>query len=225
MNTKPEITAMNIAGPPRLDAQAPIHELLAGRRSPRAFSERTVEPEKLLSVFEAARWSPSSANEQPWRFIVASKDDTLTFSALVGSLTEGNRRWAERAPVLVLALAQSTYAKTGRTYQHAWYDLGQSVAYLTVQATALGLVVHQMGGFDRENIRVALSVPAGFEPVIMIALGYPDQPIILPEDLQKREQAPRSRKPMNDIVFTEEWGTLSLHLNTTSSLLTQHQQN
>jgi nitroreductase len=225
MITKPEITAMNIAGPPRIDTQAPIHELLAGRRSPRAFSERTVEPEKLLSVFEAARWSPSSANEQPWRFIVASKGDARTFDALVASLTESNRRWAERAPVLVLALAQSTYSKTGRAYQHAWYDLGQSVAYLTVQATALGLAVHQMGGFDRVNVRETLSIPAGFEPVTMIALGYPDQPGILPEDLQKREQAPRSRKPMNDIVFTQEWGKPSLYFNTTSSLLTHHQKN
>ena len=207
--------------PARLDAQAPIHELLANRRSPRAFSEQPVSSEKLLSLFEAARWSPSSANEQPWRYIVATKDDTSVFAALSASLMEGNRRWAEHAPVLVLALAQTTYSKSGGPYLHAWYDLGQSVAYLSVQATALGLVVHQMGGFDGENIRQALAIPEGFEPVIVFAVGYTDQPTILPEDLQKRELAPRSRKLLKDFVYTEEWGTSSAHVQTQNSLLTQ----
>jgi nitroreductase len=215
----------NIEIPPRLDTRAPIHELLASRRSPRAYSERAVEPEKLLSVFEAARWSPSSANEQPWRFFVATKDDTRTFSALASSLKPGNRHWAERAPVLVLALAQTTYSKNGSPNHHALYDLGQSVAFLTVEATARGLSVHQMGGFDRENVRESLSIPAGFEPVVMFALGYAADPAILPEELQKREQAPRSRKSLNELVFTEAWGTPSLHVMTKDSLLTQHSTN
>ncbi len=211
--------------PARLNTQAPIHELLANRRSPRAFSEQPVESEKLLSLFEAARWSPSSANEQPWRFIVATKDDSRVFRALVESLMEGNRRWAERAPMLVLALAQSTYTRTGRPYQHSWYDLGQSVALLSVQATTLGLAVHQMGGFDADNARQLLSIPEGFEPVIVFAVGYADQPATLPDDLRKREQAPRSRKLSQDFVYTEEWGKPSSHIQAQNSLLTQPSTN
>jgi nitroreductase len=211
--------------PARLDTQAPIHELLATRRSPRAFSEQRIESEKLVSLFEAARWSPSSANEQPWRFIVATKDDSGVFSALVESLMEGNRRWAERAPMLVLALAQSTYAKTGNPYRHSWYDLGQSVALLSVEATALGLAVHQMGGFDADKARQLLSIPRGFEPIIVFAVGYPDQPATLPDDLRKREQAPRSRKLLQDFVYTEEWGKPSSHIQPQNFLLTQPSSN
>jgi nitroreductase len=225
MTPNNELRTTMATTPLRMDIQAQIHELLANRRSPRAFSEARVEPEKLVSLFEAARWSPSSANEQPWRFIVATKEDTHTFSALTTSLMEGNRRWAERAPVLVLALAQTTYSKTNRSYRHAWYDLGQSVAYLSVQATALGLAVHQMGGFDGENIRQALSIPEGFDPVIVFAVGYPAQPTILPEDLQKREQAPRTRKVLNEFVFTEEWNRPSAHVQPQNSLLKQPSTN
>ena len=225
MTPQTESGITHITVPARINTQAPIHELLTSRRSPRAFSEQPVESEKLVSMFEAARWSPSSSNEQPWRFIVATKDDTRVFSALVASLMEGNRRWAERAPVLVLALAQTTYSKTGRPYRHAWYDLGQSVALLSVQATALGLAVHQMGGFDGENIRQALSIPEGFEPVVVFAVGYADQPTILPEELQKREQAPRSRKLLQDFVYTEEWGKPSSHVQTQSPSLTETSRN
>jgi nitroreductase len=220
MTSQTELHKTDIVAPARLDTQAPIHELLVNRRSPRAFSEQRVEPAKLLSLLEAARWSPSSANEQPWRFIVATKDDSRVFSALAESLVEGNRRWAERAPLLILALAQSTYTKTGTPYRHSWYDLGQSVALLSVQASALGLAVHQMGGFDAEKARQLLSIPEGFEPVVVFAVGYPDQPATLPEHLQKREEAPRSRKLLQDFVYTEEWGKPSSHLQAQSSLLT-----
>lgn len=218
---------VNAAGvaPERLDVQAPIHDLLVDRRSPRAFSDQPIESEKLLSLFEAARWSPSSANEQPWRFIIATQDDTRVFSALAESLMEGNRRWAQRAPLLVLGLAQSSYAKTGRPYRHSWYDLGQSVAHLSVQATALGLAVHQMGGFDADKARQLLSIPVEFEPVIVFAVGYTDQPGTLPEELRKRELAPRSRKLLKDFVYTEEWGTPSSHLPPQNSLVPQSSTN
>jgi nitroreductase len=211
--------------PERLAPQAPIHELLVNRRSPRAFSDQPIEPEKLISLFEAARWAPSSANEQPWRFIVATKNDLRVFSSLADSLTESNRRWAERAPLLVLALAQSTYSKTGKTYHHSRYDLGQSVALLSVEATALGLAVHQMGGFDEVKAQQLLSIPAGFDPVVMLAVGYPDHPAMLPDDLRKREHAPRSRRPLQDLVYTEEWGKPSLHIQPQNSLLTQPSTN
>jgi nitroreductase len=225
MTTQIESNAPEVVVPDRLDVQAPIHELLAHRWSPRAFSDRPVESGKLLSLFEAARWAPSSANEQPWRFVIATKDDSRVYAALAGSLMEANRRWAEQAPLLVLALAQSTYARTGRPYQHSWYDVGQSVALLSVQATALGLAVHQMGGFDAEKARQVLSIPEGFEPVILFGVGYPDRPETLPEELRKREQAPRSRKQLQDSIYTEEWGKPSSHIPTGNSLLTQPSTN
>lgn len=225
MKLQIEENKTNIDVPVRLDPQAVIHELIANRRSPRAFSDQPIESAKLLSLFEAARWSPSSANEQPWRFIVATKDDSRVFSSLVESLKEGNRRWADRAPMLVLALAQSTYSKTGSAYRHSWYDLGQSVAHLSVQATALGLAVHQMGDFDSDKARQLLSIPEEFAPVIMFAVGYLDHPGTLPDDLRKREQAPRSRKRLQDFVYTEEWGKPSSHIQTQNSLLSQPSTN
>ena len=208
----------------RLNAQAPIHELLANRRSPRAFSDHPVEPVKLKSIFEAARWSPSSANEQPWRYILATKDDQI-FLSLFASLSENNRRWAQHVPVLVLALAESIYARTGRSNRHAWYDLGQSVASLSVQATALGVSVHQMGGFDAQQLVNTLSIPEGFDPVTMIAIGYADHPESLPEDLQKREEAPRARRSLDELVFTEAWGQPSAHLTLEHSLHKQQYPN
>ena len=211
--------------PGRQDVQAPIHDLIANRWSPRAFSDRPIESEKVLSLFEAARWSPSSANEQPWRFIIATKDDTRDFSALAESLMEGNRRWAERAPMLVLALAQTIYTRTGRPYSHSWYDVGQSVALLSIQAKALGLAVHQMGGYDAEKTRQLLLIPEGFEPVVILAVGYPGEPADLPEDLSKREQAPRSRKLPQTFVYTGEWGKPSSHMQSKDSLLTQPSTN
>ena len=127
--------------------------------------------------------------------------------------------------MLVLALAQSTYSKTGTAYQHSWYDLGQSVALLSVEATALGLAVHQMGGFDADKARELLSIPEGFQPVIVFAVGYPSLPSTLPDDLRKREQAPRSRKLLQDFVYTEEWGKPSSHIQTQNSLLIQQSTN
>jgi nitroreductase len=132
MTSHTDFDVTKIAVPERIDTQAPIHELLVNRRSPRAFSAQHVSSEQLISLFEAARWSPSSANEQSWRYIVATKDDSAVYAALSASLMQGNRRWAEHAPVLVLGLAQTTYSKTGSAYRHAWYDLGQSVAHLSV---------------------------------------------------------------------------------------------
>lgn len=204
----------NTTAPQRVDEQAEIHDLLARRRSTRAFSHQPIEPSKIMRLFEAARWSPSSNNEQPWYFIAATREDHSAYSALLESLTERNRRWASNAPVLVLALAQSTYSRSGQPYRHAWYDLGQSVALLSVQAIALGLSVHEMGGFDPEKFKELYPIPEGFDPVVIFAVGYADTPDSLPEDLRKREKAPRTRKPLESFVFTEQWGKPSRHIQT-----------
>lgn len=219
MSTKRDPEHENVYSPERLDVRASITDLLSRRRSPRAFSERPVEPSKLLRLFEAARWSPSSANEQPWRFIVATKEDTQVYETLLSVLSEANRRWAQRAPVLILGIAQSIYSRNGKPYRHSWYDLGQSVANLTVEAEALGLAVHQMGGFDAAKATELLSIPKAYEPVVAIALGYSDRPESLPDDLRKREEAPRSRQPLESLVFTDEWGKSSRHIDTQSLLL------
>lgn len=178
----------------------PIHDLLRRRWSPRAFSRRPVPAEALWSVLEAARWAPSSMNEQPWRFVVATQKDSETFSALLDSLMEGNRIWACHAPVLILAVAKTCY-EDGTPNRHAWYDVGQAVAHLSVQATALGLFVHQMGGFSPQKARLSLALPEGYEPVTVIALGYGAEPDVLPEYLREREVAPRVRRPAKESLL------------------------
>jgi nitroreductase len=212
MTTQTEFESNLVFTPERLDTRAPLHEPLSHRRSPRAFSKRTIEPPKIVSLFEAARWSPSSANEQPWNFIAATKDDTRIYTAIAESLMEGNRRWALQAPLLVVGIAQSTYFQSGKPYRHAWYDLGQSIAHLTFQASSVGLSVHQMGGFDPNQLRTRLSIPEGYDIVVVLAIGYVEGPEILPDDLRGREVAPRMRKPLESFVFTDAWGEPSRHV-------------
>ena len=191
------------------DAQYPIHDLLQRRWSPRAFSDRSVEPDTLRSLLEAARWAPSSSNEQPWNFIVATKDNQAEHGRLLSCLVEGNRLWAQHALVLMVSVARMSFEEDGKPNRHAFHDVGQAVADLTVQATALGLMVHQMAGFHPEKVRELYGVPKEFEPVAAIALGYPGDPESLPERLKKRELAPRERKSLTEFVFTGCWGKTS----------------
>lgn len=184
----------------------PIHPLLAERRSLRAFSPKTVEPEILDSLLEAARWAPSCANEQPWSFIVAGKDDKPEFERLLGCLIEFNLDWAQHAPVLILSVARMIFQSTGKPNRHAFHDVGQAIASLTVQATASGLVVHQMAGFDVEKARREFSIPQDHEPVAVTAIGYPGSPEDLPDKLRQKELAPRQRKPLADFVFERSFG-------------------
>ena len=191
------------------DNAHPIHDLLKRRWSPRAFSDKPVEPETLRSLWEAARWAPSCFNEQPWYFLVATKRDGAEYDRLLACLNEGNSAWAGRAPVLMVSVARTAFQDDGEPNRHALHDVGQAVANLTLQATALGLFVHQMAGFSPEKVRQAFAVPEGFEPVAAIALGYPGDPTVLPEKLRQRELAPRSRKPLEDFVFSGRWGRTS----------------
>jgi nitroreductase len=195
-----------------------IHDLISRRHSPRSFSNSMIEEEKLAALFEAARWAPSSANEQPWHFVYATKEEPETFQSLLDTLAEGNRIWAKNAPALVAVIAKTFYERNGRAYAHAWYDVGQSVANLALQATALDLVVHQMGGFSADKVRAALNVPEGFEPVIVFAVGYEGDGDELPEHLREREHAPRTRKPLDEIVFNGTFGKRNLHHATTTNL-------
>ncbi|WP_397547939.1 nitroreductase family protein [Rhodothermus marinus] len=183
-----------------------VHELIRRRWSPRSFADRSVAPDVLRRVLAAARWAPSAYNEQPWRFIVARREDPEAFDRLLACLNEGNRRWAQRAPVLMLVLARRTFSHSGAPNPHAWYDTGQAVAYLTLQATALGLYVHQMAGILPDEARRRCAIPEDYDVVVALALGYLGDPAQLSEDLQARERSPRTRRPLNELVYEGRWG-------------------
>lgn len=188
------------------ETQYPIHDLIRRRWSPRAFACRPVEPEKLGSLLEAARWGASCFNQQPWFFIVAKQDEDDSFNRLLNCLVEGNRAWAQRAPVLMLSVAKLTFDEGGQPNRHALHDVGFAAGTLCLQATALGLVVHQMAGFDMGKARETFRIPEGYEPVAAIALGYQDEAGVLSEKLQARERTPRTRKELSGFVFSGAWG-------------------
>jgi len=184
----------------------PVHELIQNRWSPRAFSDKPVPQEVLRSLFEAARWAPSSNNEQPWAYIVATKDDAENFEKSLGALVEFNANWARKAPVLVIAVAELAFAKNNAPNRNAQYDVGAASLQLSIEATARGLVVHQMAGFDPETAKEAYDIPQGWEPIAAMAIGYPGDASSLPEPLQSREKAPRSRKRIREFVMSGQWG-------------------
>jgi nitroreductase len=186
------------------DTQYPIHNLLRQRWSPRAFDDRSIEPEKLRSLFEAARWAPSSNNEQPWRFLVTIKENTTEYDRLFACLVEGNQKWAHRAPALLLSVAKLQF-EDGSPNRHALHDTGMAVENLVLQATALGLVAHQMAGFRIDQARTDCKIPADYEPVAMIAVGYPGDPAQLSERLRAREAQPRVRKALAELVYSATW--------------------
>jgi nitroreductase len=190
------------------ETNVPIHDLIRHRWSPRAFDPRPVEPEKLHILFEAARWAPSSYNAQPWYFIVGTKDDPENYNRVLDSFVEFNQGWAKRAPVVALSVAKLNF-DDGKPNRHAFHDVGQAAANLALQAEALGLSVHQMAGIDPEKARKLFHIPADYEAVAGIALGYAGDPSSLGDEMRKRELAPRQRKPLDSFVFTGEWGKSS----------------
>lgn len=175
------------------------------RWSARAYADREVDATTLGKLFEAARWAPSSNNEQPWRFLVGIRG-TATHEALVKSLMGFNQAWAPKAPVLILGLAQKNFTSNGNPNGYALFDLGAATVLLTLQAAEMGLNAHQMGGFEKKAARELLGIPEEYEIGSLMALGYQADPEILgSEQLIAREVAPRSRKPLRELVFTA-WG-------------------
>lgn len=185
---------------------SPIHDLIRHRWSPRAFDARTVEPEKLRSLFEAARWAASSFNAQPWFFIVGTKNDPKSYQLVLDTFIEFNQGWAKGAPVLALSVARLNFPNDEKPNRHAFHDVGQAAANLAIEATSLGLMVHQMAGIDPEKARKNFGIPEGYEAVAGIAIGYPGDPEVLPDALRARETAPRERKPLESFVFSGKWG-------------------
>ena len=180
---------------------APLHPLLAERWSPRGFDAgHRIAPAQLTALLEAARWSPSAGNTQPWRFIVAERGGAA-FGRLVGTLSGNNRRGAGRASALLVVLAETTDPE-GKPRAYGLFDTGQAVAALVTQAQAEGLATHQMGGFDQDAVVAEFGIDPRFSPVVVVAVGVRQEEHGLPDDLAVRESAPRVRMPLADLLLT-----------------------
>lgn len=183
--------------------------VVAKRWSPRAYSSKSVEREKLLTIFEAARWSASSYNEQPWRFIIATKDNPEAFDKLLRCANDWNQKWVELAPVVVLTIAKKTFTNNGKPNKHAWHDVGQTVATLSLEAASHDLYIHQMAGIHPEKARELYAIPDDYEAVSMFTLGYLGDIKDLPEEFHKSEERVRERKLLSELVFENEFGNTS----------------
>lgn len=189
-------------------ADFPVHELARERWSPRAFDpKRSVDEATLRSLLEAARWAPSAYNEQPWAYVHARREDPESFARILSCLVPGNQRWAKDAAVLMISAAKLALDRTGQPNRHAFHDVGQAAAWLTVEAESRGLRVHQMAGIELEKCRSELGVPEGWEACAGLAIGYEGRADQLPDDLKQRESAPRSRRPQSQWAFSGRWGT------------------
>jgi nitroreductase len=178
----------------------PINEIIAKRWSARAFSTRPVERAKLLSVLEAARWAPSSRNEQPWRYIVFTNDNPDKLKKAQSVLKDINN-YAKRAPILICAITKKTYSDNGNYNRLHFHDLGAANENMFLEAFNQGLIMHEMGGFDVQKAREVFNIPEDFEVGIMIAIGYQDVHQVLPQSLRQKAHLPRERKPLSETYF------------------------
>ena len=184
----------------RASVDHPIHDCLAERWSPDDFDQRPVPYPELRSLFEAARWAPSSYNEQPWSYIVATKDQPEEFEKLLSCLVDGNQRWAKSAPVLALSVVNPKFERNGKENKAAFHDLGLAAANLVFEATSRGMVVHQMIGIHPDRARELYGIPLSLEPWTALAIGY-----AATNTLQTRKKE-RKRKPLKHFVFSQNWG-------------------
>ena len=183
--------------------QSPVLDVIQSRRSRRAYSERPIEKEKILSLFEAARWAPSSVNEQPWLYIYATKDQPELWNKIFEALTDSNKVWARHAPLLIASLVRKHFTRNDLPNLSAKYDLGAANAFLSLQASHFGLNVHQMGGYKHQVLKDNLNIPDTYESVVLMAIGYPGDINLLPENLQLREHAPRERFLQQEFVMNK----------------------
>jgi nitroreductase len=179
-----------------------MNELLRARWSPNEFSSRPVEPEKLRSLFEAAGWAASCFNEQPWRYILATRAEPEEFRKVLGLLMERNQQWAKTAYALGFSTGKKTFSHNGKPNRFALHDAGAATANLAIEATALGLHAHFMGGFDTQRARSEFHIPDDFEIGAAFAVGYIDETATQP--------GVRTRKGLEEIVFAGDWGVPAL---------------
>ena len=186
----------------------PIHELLARRWSPRAFDpKRPVSREQLKVLLEAGRWAPSCNGDEPWRYLIWDKGrDPAGWQKAFDCLNENNKKWVKNVPLLMLSCAGSTFEATGKPNRWTQHDTGAASVSMALQATAMGLIVHQMGGWDVDKARAAFAIPAEYTPMAMIAVGYQTGPEILDEETKAKEMRPRARKPIAERFFEGGWG-------------------
>lgn len=183
-----------------------LNKLITHRKSIRAFENSSIDDETVYTLFEAARKAPSSFNEQPWRFIAASKENGNSFNLILDSLNEKNKEWAKNAPLLVAALAKKELSVNRNPNKYFMYDTASAVMNLTLQATSLNLYVHQMGGFSPPKIKENFLVPDEFEPVVVLAIGFKGDPNTLPENLRTDENSESKRKPLEALLFENQFG-------------------
>jgi nitroreductase len=182
-----------------------IHELIDKRWSPRAFSEQEIETEKIEKLFEAASFAASCFNEQPWRFIYATKNYPERYEQLLSCLVEFNQIWVKTAPLIMMTLALKKFAKNKKENYHARHDLGLAIGNMSAQATSMDLHMHQMAGFNVKKAREMFEIPEEFDIVTMIAVGYLGDPIQLPENIREMESSERDRRSLDQIIFDGEW--------------------
>lgn len=182
----------------------PILDSLRERYSPRVFAPKNIDERTLHILMEAVRWSASSSNEQPWRFMYAYKD-TPAWQKMFPLLSESNRKWVGNAPLLVLAAYKEQF-DNGKENFHALHDLGLALGNMTAQAQSMGIAVHHMAGVDWKKSHEVFGVPKGYHVATAIAIGYyGGDPAILSEDMKKTELAPRKRKPQDEFLFEGKW--------------------
>ncbi|MFT6394788.1 MAG: nitroreductase [Methylophilaceae bacterium] len=187
--------------------QAPVHDIIANRWSPRAYdASKPVSQAQIISMLEAARWAPSCFGDEPWRFIVWDKNkDAAAWEKAFDCIVQGNQGWAKDAPVFVLICAGTLFEQNQKPNRWGAYDTGAAAVSLSLQATSMGLVTHQMGGFDGEKTRAAFNIPEQFEMMSMMAVGYIADVDALPEEAKERTLAPRKRKPLGELFYEGVW--------------------
>ena len=195
--TTNEINKMKYAQP----STEGVLPVILERWSPRAFADRNVNPSDLKTIFEAARWAPSSFNEQPWRFFVGHRNSE-TYKKIFDTLVPFNQAWVQTAPVLILGVAKTRFSHNDSPNNYAVHDLGAADGFITLQAASMGIVTHQMAGFDQAKAREAFEIPEIYAIGSVMAMGYHGDLSSLDEHYQAQEQSPRSRKPLSEIVLS-----------------------
>lgn len=188
-----------------MSSEINIIDQIKDRKSIRAFSDKSINEEQIQQLFEAAKWSASCFNEQPWRFIYATKEKSEEYDNILSTINDFNQVWAKNAPMIMVVVAKTTFSMNDKPNKHAWYDTGSAMANLAIQATSIGLYVHQMAGFSAQKAKDALNIPEGYEAIAAAAIGYEGDATQLNDTLKEKENATRSRKTINEIAFKGSW--------------------